>query len=465
MRRFFCPLALLFAVAALMASCLNSDTTEYVYSDDVAITTFSIASAEITVHTTASNGEDSTYVSTNSTLSAYKFVIDQAKAEIYNVDSLPCNVNPAKILVNCTTKSNGVALLRTLEKPDSLTYVSSTDTIDFTQPRTVCVYSASGLYSREYTIKVNVHKQDGDEMNWQRVTTDAALGELADMRGFQLGNSLVVLGVKDGQTMVYGTAYDNATAWNLLTTLSENASLNAVVRNDSLFVLDGTDVKVSVDGTGFTTVAGNVPLARLVAQCSSALYGITAEGALSSSEDGGKTWVADETDRGTVLPVRDITSCTVSYPSMPNTECVVLAGNRDMEAFPSDTAAVIVNKIVENIPGARKNPWSGIVVNSTKYVTLPRMENLTLLAYDGKALALGGKGIGECTESPFAAFYRSIDFGFTWAKAKDVVFPNDFISPESAFTAFADKNNYLWIVCGSTGDVWKGRLNRMGWAD
>ena len=118
MRRYFCPLALLFAVAALMASCLNSDTTEYVTYDDVAINSFSIASAEITLHTTSSTGEDSTYTSTNSSLTSYRFVIDQAKAEIYNVDSLPENINPAKILVNCTTKNNGVALLRSIEKPD-----------------------------------------------------------------------------------------------------------------------------------------------------------------------------------------------------------------------------------------------------------------------------------------------------------------------------------------------------------
>ena len=28
---------------------------------------------------------------------------------------------------------------------------------------------------------------------------------------------------------------------------------------------------------------------------------------------------------------------------------------------------------------------------------------------------------------------------------------------------FVDADDYLWVVCGGTGDVWRGRLNRLGW--
>ena len=190
MRRFFPPLLLLMAAVTLLASCLNSDNEDVVYSDDVAITAFSIASAEMTVHTTSSKGEDSTYVTSNTSLSSYKFVIDQTKAEIYNVDSLPTNIDVKKILVNCSTKNNGIAVIRSIEKPDSASYVSSSDTIDFSEPRTICVYSASGKYSRDYVVKVNVHKQDGDEMVWQKAATSNELAALSSIRGFQLGDAL-----------------------------------------------------------------------------------------------------------------------------------------------------------------------------------------------------------------------------------------------------------------------------------
>ena len=464
MRRYFCPLALLFAVAALMASCLNSDTTEYVTYDDVAINSFSFASAEITLHTTSSTGEDSTYTSTNSSLTSYRFVIDQAKAEIYNVDSLPENINPAKILVNCTTKNNGVALLRSIEKPDSMTYVSSTDTIDFSQSRTICVYSSSGLYSREYTVRVNVHKEDGSEMKWEKITTANELGALSNMKGLQVGKALYVLGVKDGQTLVYGSNDESHKTWNLLSSLSGNAAQNVVTRNDTIFVLDGNDLKVSVDGINFETLAEDVPVTRLVAQSALALYGV-ASGAIVSTEDTGKTWILDDMDFGTVVPVSDITACTVNYPSVPNTECVVLMGNRDEAAYPADTAAVVLTKVIEKTPGAKKYSWSGVVTTATNYNSLPRLENLTATPYDGGIVALGGKGIGECTLLPYAGFYKTVDFGFAWTKSTEVVLPNGFESSPNAFTLFSDNDNYLWIVCGGTGAVWRGRLNRLGWAD
>ena len=27
-----------------------------------------------------------------------------------------------------------------------------------------------------------------------------------------------------------------------------------------------------------------------------------------------------------------------------------------------------------------------------------------------------------------------------------------------------DENQYLWIVCGGSGQVWRGRLSQLGWA-
>lgn len=465
MRRYFCPLVLLFAAVTFLASCLSSDNEDIVYSDDVAITMFSIKSAEMTVYTTSSKGEDSTYVTSNTSLSSYKFVIDHAKGEVYNVDSLPYNIDASKILVSCTTKNNGIPVLRSIEKPDSMTYLT-TDTVDFTHPRKVVVYSASGMYSREYTVTVNVHKQNGDEINWHKVTTDDNLASLTNMRGFQLGEFLYVMGVKDGRTMVYGSIRDDEHRnWDLLATLSENASRNAVVRNDSLFVLDGTDLKVSVDGVNYKDVTAQAPITRLVAQSSVALYGIGDSDNMLMSEDAGKTWLADDVDFGTVIPTRDITYTVVDYPNLSNAECVIITGNRDAESYPQDTTAVVLTKIIEKTAGARKNVWSGVVVNSWNSNLLPRMDNLTLLPYDDAAYVLGGNGIGDCKVTAFSAFYRSIDCGFSWRKSADMKLPDGFESSPTSFAVFVDSDKNVWIVCGASGAVWKGRLNRVGWSD
>ena len=465
MRRFFPPLLLLMAAVTLLASCLNSDNEDVVYSDDVAITAFSIASAEMTVHTTSSKGEDSTYVTSNTSLSSYKFVIDQTKAEIYNVDSLPTNIDVKKILVNCSTKNNGIAVIRSIEKPDSASYVSSSDTIDFSEPRTICVYSASGKYSRDYVVKVNVHKQDGDEMVWQKAATSNELAALSYIRGFQLGDALYVSGVKEDQTMVYTTDANDGKQWRQVATLSANASQNMVVHNACVYVLDGTDLKVSSDGINFDTVLASAPISRLVAQSSVALYGIGSDGKLMGSEDGGMTWKEEDVDFGSLIPSRDINYCTVNYSSVSNSECVVITGNRDLEAYPADSTGVVITKIVEKSSGSKDYSWSGVTYNSWDSDFLPRLENLTVFNYNNALYALGGAGIGGCKDSALDGLKKSSDYGFSWSASEDVILPCNLNSSKTAFTAFADVNGSLWIICGGTGDVWKGQLNKVGWGD
>ena len=33
------------------------------------------------------------------------------------------------------------------------------------------------------------------------------------------------------------------------------------------------------------------------------------------------------------------------------------------------------------------------------------------------------------------------------------------------FALAVDDDDYMWLVAGGTGDVWRGRLNRLGWED
>jgi hypothetical protein len=35
----------------------------------------------------------------------------------------------------------------------------------------------------------------------------------------------------------------------------------------------------------------------------------------------------------------------------------------------------------------------------------------------------------------------------------------------TAVSAFSDKDNFIWLICSGTGEVWRGRLNRLGWKD
>ena len=160
-------IAVLLAALFSLVSCLDTNDGDYVYTDDSAVTAFSVTSAKKTVHVKASNGADSVYT-TSVKLSAYKFVIDQQRCVIYNPDSLPYGVDPTKILVSANSVNSGSLVLKSMTS-DSLSYLSTTDSLDFSKPRELQVYSLSGTAVRKYEVRVNVHQEPADKFNWTKL--------------------------------------------------------------------------------------------------------------------------------------------------------------------------------------------------------------------------------------------------------------------------------------------------------
>ena len=57
----------------------------------------------------------------------------------------------------------------------------------------------------------------------------------------------------------------------------------------------------------------------------------------------------------------------------------------------------------------------------------------------------------------------SKDGGINWRKSSLYTFPTGFNST-AVFGATVDNQQNIWMVCGGSGQVWRGRLNRLGWA-
>ena len=91
------------------------------------------------------------------------------------------------------------------------------------------------------------------------------------------------------------------------------------------------------------------------------------------------------------------------------------------------------------------------------------MQDISLWRYDGAILALGGAGIGGSTVSAYSKLYQSRDNGITWKENATYVMPTDFDSSATAVTVAVDEQNYIWLFAAGTGQVWRGRLNRLGW--
>ena len=66
----------------------------------------------------------------------------------------------------------------------------------------------------------------------------------------------------------------------------------------------------------------------------------------------------------------------------------------------------------------------------------------------------------ECnSDAPIVKrFYFSNDGGIYWNSSETCVFPNGFDCGD-VFTMTVDDNNFLWLFCGKSGQVWKGRMS------
>jgi hypothetical protein len=79
----------------------------------------------------------------------------------------------------------------------------------------------------------------------------------------------------------------------------------------------------------------------------------------------------------------------------------------------------------------------------------------TLLAYDTKVLTIG------CEGDSVSLFSVSEDAGRSW-----LVDRSKYLHPSglkaTSLGCGVDSDQYIWLSCGGTGTVLKGRLNRLG---
>ena len=95
------------------------------------------------------------------------------------------------------------------------------------------------------------------------------------------------------------------------------------------------------------------------------------------------------------------------------------------------------------------------------------MKSLQLIHYGGELLAFGGQSY-DSNIAPLAAFWRSRDNGITWKQDVHYTMPpidgtTKFNNAATSFSAVVDNAKNIWSVSAGTGEVWRGRLNRVAW--
>ena len=150
------------SIALCLTSCLKDDDTQVTYSDDMVISTFSLSVVNRHITKKTSAGKDTTtLIKVTSGLPV--FTIDQYKHQIYNTQPLPSGCDLEHVLATITGK--GSILLKSMVS-DSLSFYSSTDSIDFSQPREICVYALDGSGYCTYQVTVNKEEAEDEVIQW-----------------------------------------------------------------------------------------------------------------------------------------------------------------------------------------------------------------------------------------------------------------------------------------------------------
>lgn len=460
MKRKLLPFFMLISALLMLSSCLKSNDEDVTYYDDTAITAFTLGTLKQQVTTTSSD-QTTTTSTTTIDCSGYAFYIDQARREIYNPDSLPYGVDASKVICTISSKNSGTVTIKSMTS-DSLSYYSSTDSIDFSQPRQFTVYSNSGNYSRTYTIRVNVHQQRSGVFAWTGLNADAALGALEAMKAVTTADRIFVFGKRNGQTRIYSRSTTADGAFAEVTpnvSLAADAFRNVVVKGNTLYLLNGGQMLRSDDAATWIPM-GTVSLKQLVGATDARLYATGLSAGLMSSADG-LTWTAEQLSGDvTMLPTEDLNLCYLPSVTNPNTNQVVLVGNRTVA---DDATAMVWGKVEENSKGSENQPWGCFEVAADNKYPAPHLRNLQVVAYNGGLMAIGGAGLGKSQAKAFAQFYRSIDGGITWQNDTNCTLPGSFSSSETSFAMTVDHQQFIWIICGGSGQIWRARLSDLGW--
>lgn len=436
-----------FILSLVFTSCLKSEDAVN-YEIDPTIKSFSFDSIRI----------DSSHTVIGK---KYPFYIDQIgdaeTALIYNADSLPVNTPLTKVKVNFST-SGGVTYVN---KNGKDTIYTSTDSLDFTNPVkfTTYAYNSDGsIVKKLYKISFNVHKQDPDSLNWGTQPFYTGTGLTGKQKSLIFNNQAFVF-TDDGsaQIKVTSSAVSSGKNWASLQTISGisgKADYSSVTLfKNNLYIVAGGSVYVSGNGTDWSKNNGlSDNVTTLLTSFNGFLTGIKTVGTDSkfcvTTDE--QTWTIGETVPSD-FPTANISATSYTLRTNSNIHKAILMGDNPSLGA-NDTIAV---------------PWSTFDGKewidqsaSTGYCPKTSKSNMSIIYYNNKFYAFGGKG-----STGFNAFYVSEE-GRIWKEVEEKVgFPKSFAG-RGEYSYVVDNNNFIWLIWSKTAknndEVWKGRINSLG---
>ena len=445
-----------------LSSCFK-DNEEVVTDERCFISSFTLGSMKRVLHTTNAEGKDSVYTLEYNGVH-YPMSIDQKTLTIQNVDSLPYGT--VMTAVPATVAFKGILLYKQVDDEEYHTY-SSGDSINFSKPVLFKNYSATGLSERVYTVKLNVHQQEGNKFCWERFDGNAeaeGMEALSESRMVAVGSYLYLLGrTADGKVVSYVHVRNYPGDWDCIETQNvdlADADLSTLCCYNGHMLMSNAkgEILQSYNGAYWSVLeeAGAVPGRRLIGASRFLIYAYR-DGMVESTWDGGRTWVENALDdEASFLPDSQIN--LVQAEQNNGYTRLVLMGNREGQA---DQNVEVWSKAWNKHSSEMQSGWMYYPHTADNRVQCPQMAPLFVLPYDGALIALGGKSLNGKYKT-LEKILQSPDYGLTWRTSSELSTPKELHGATGQLSVTVDEDNFIWIASGN--QLWRGRLTRLGFA-
>ena len=442
-------LLLLLALVLMASSCSEKDNVVSTSNDYCYISSVILGNVKRKVQ------------NTNVTFSAvdYEMTINQRTNNIENRDSLPYGSQLSRVIATIHFDGSTLAYREKGSNSEWTSY-NATDSLDLTKPLELFLTSNDNQSSRIYTLKVNVHQQEGDSLFWKQCDNNVAeLTDMTDMKAFVLKDKLFVLGQKtSGITLAERSSTEAEGEWTEtpVTDLPATTDIQTLRQYGDMLYLSTNDGSIfsSSDAKGWRQEGStySAPL-NLVEKTEKYYYAISEDKILRSAD--ATTWEEESLDTdATMLPTTDIRALSAEQANGNNR--IILVGQSEK----SDNA-VVWNKMWNDSEKEENAEWIYFPITHDNNIPCPRLEYLNLLPYDGNCIAFGGASIDN-SKKALETMYVSQDYGITWRPDKEHRMPVELKGIEGCITSTVDENYFIWII--TNAQVWRGRLNRLGFA-
>lgn len=464
---------LLLSLLVLISSCSKDNDDEAVPSDICYISGVTLGVVRRVVQTTLPNGRD-TLIGSSYNAGLFPMTINQREMTIENRDSLLYGTRLDALLMTVNYKGSVVAYRDAeADTTEEWTKYSTSDSLNLTKPIHLYVLSEDGNSKRIYTLKVNVHRQEGDSVSWTRVDSIGPFASSVEksmaippvaMRSAIVNGKLVVLAKNEENFIVTATRSDKTTEgkWAFsnpgLPPTTDVESLRQQGNDLYVGTSDGV-IYTSSDAQQWTELVSAQAGLKLAAVTEKWLYALTADGLYRTSRTEPGEWQAEmlDDDAGR-LPTLSLSSRYFVHEN--GYRYLQLVGACEGVA---DSTAVVWSKVWDDDEDEATTEWVYFNPSPDNKYLCPALQHLSVFSYDGRGVALGGASIeGRGSHKPLDLMFVTNDQGVTWKADNSLHLPAGLQAGDGPVTAIADEDHFIWIV--TQQEVWRGRLNRLGFA-